>query len=119
MKEAAETREPVDLSKVTDYRPTSKQEYDDAINTYTTTECPFLADATKDPLASIKDLLSKKPQKIQPPSPSKKTPSNLIAQLDFLHLRMSEDCHVGRYLAPKVVCTLEQFHLMLLKVVAF
>jgi hypothetical protein len=73
LEEIAETKKPVVLSDVPYYRPNSVQEYDEAGNAFTTAVYPFLAEATKDPSASIEDLLSKKPKSIQPPSPTKRT----------------------------------------------
>lgn len=72
LEEIAATGKPVDLSEVTYYRATHKAEYDNASNLLATAEYPFLVDATKDPMASVETLLSKKPRRVKPSSVSKK-----------------------------------------------
>ena len=73
LEEIAATGEPVILSKVKYYRPSHEREYDHMSNVLASAEFPFLSEATIDPLASVTELLSKKPRRIRPPSPGKKT----------------------------------------------
>lgn len=72
LEELSATGEPVDLSKVSNYRFTHEREYHDASNALAIAEYPFLREATKDPSAPIDTLLLKKPRRVQPPSSSKK-----------------------------------------------
>jgi predicted RNase H-like nuclease (RuvC/YqgF family) len=72
LEEIAATWKPVELSEVAYYRTTHKAEYDNASNLLAAAEYPFLIDATKDPMASVEMLLSKKPRKVKPTSVSKK-----------------------------------------------
>ena len=72
LEEVAATGKPVDLSKVPYYRSTHEAEYDEANNILATAEYPFLVEATKDLMASIETLLSKKPRRVKPSSTSKK-----------------------------------------------
>ena len=72
LEEIAATGKPVELSEVTYYCPTHKAEYDNASNLLATAEYPFLVDATKDPMASVETLLSKKPRRVKPTSVSRK-----------------------------------------------
>ena len=72
LEEIAATGKPVDLSEISYYRATHKAEYDNASNLLATAEYPFLVDATKDPMASVETLLSKKPRRVKPSSVSKK-----------------------------------------------
>lgn len=103
LEEIAPIGELVILSKVKYYRPSHEREYDDMSNAVASAEFSFLDEATKDPMASVTELLSKIPQKIQPPSPKKKT--SLVKPLLYIHPRMFEGCHVGSKLALMVVCT--------------
>ena len=72
LEEIAETGEPVIMSKVSYYRPSHEQEYDAASNAYASANFPFLSKVTKDPMASVEKLLSKKPCRIQPSSLSRR-----------------------------------------------
>jgi hypothetical protein len=72
LKEIAETGKTVILSKVPYYRTSHGKDYDDASNAFSSADFPFLSKVTKDPEASIKKLLSKKPNRIQPPSPTRR-----------------------------------------------
>jgi hypothetical protein len=72
LEEVAATGKHVDLSKVPYYSSTHEAEYDQASNILATAEYPFLVEATKDPMASIETLLSKKPRRVKPSSTSKK-----------------------------------------------
>lgn len=86
LEEIAKTGEPVILYKVPYYRPTHEREYDDASNAFASAEYPFLIEATKYPMVSVEDHLSKKRSRIQPSSPSRRTslmkPSSLLRQED-------------------------------------
>ncbi|GJZ26225.1 hypothetical protein Tco_0570478 [Tanacetum coccineum] len=73
LEEMTATKKPLDLSKSECYRPIAEEEYNEAGNTYIMVEYPFLKEATKDPSATLEDLLSKKPQSLKPPSPTKKS----------------------------------------------
>ncbi|GJV85001.1 hypothetical protein Tco_1524899 [Tanacetum coccineum] len=73
LEEVVETKKLMDLSKVLCYRATIKMEYEEVDNAYVTADYPFLIEATKDPSSTIEMLLSKKPYKLKPPSPSKKS----------------------------------------------
>ena len=56
-------------------------EYDDASNAFVSAEFPFLLKEIQDPMASIEELLSKKPCRIQPSSPSRRTsPTTSLSQ---------------------------------------
>ena len=72
LEEVAVTGMPVELSEVAYYRATHKAEYDHASNLLAAAEYPFLVDATKDPMASVETLLSKKPRRVKPTSVSRK-----------------------------------------------
>ena len=73
LEELTKNGEPVILSKVPYYRHSHEREYDDASNAFVSAEFPFLLEATQDPMASVEELLSKKPCRIQPSSPSRRT----------------------------------------------
>ena len=60
LEEIAATGKPVDLSKVPYYRSTHEAEFDDAKKAFVTAEYPFPVEATKDSMASVETLLSKK-----------------------------------------------------------
>ena len=72
LEEIAETGKPVILSKVPYYRTSHGKEYDDASNAFASADFPFLSKVTKDLKASIEELLSKKPSRIRPSSPSRR-----------------------------------------------
>ena len=72
LEELAATGNPVELSEVAYYRATHKAEYDHASNLLAAAEYPFLVDATKDPMALVEKLLSKKPRRVKPTSVSRK-----------------------------------------------
>ena len=72
LEDVAATGRPVQLSEVAYYRATHKAEYDHASNLLAAAEYPFLVDATKDPMASVETLLSKKPRRVKPMFVSKK-----------------------------------------------
>jgi RNase P protein component len=72
LEEVAATVKPVELSEIAYYRATHKAEYDHASNLLAAAEYPFLVDATKDPMALVETLLSKKPRRVKPTSVSRK-----------------------------------------------
>ena len=72
LEEIAETGKPVILSKVPYYRTSHGKEYDDASNAFASADFPFLSKVTQDPDASVKKLLSQKPNRIRPPSPTER-----------------------------------------------
>ena len=72
LEEITETGKPVILSKVPYYHTSHGKEYDDASNAFTSADFPFLSKVTKDPEASVEKLLSKKPSRIQPSSPTRR-----------------------------------------------
>lgn len=83
LEEIASRGKPVILSHVPYYRPTHEKEYDDANNAFAAAKYPFLAEVVQDPMTSIEELLSKKPRKIQPLSPSRRT--SLVKLPSILH----------------------------------
>ncbi|GJY41197.1 hypothetical protein Tco_0428467 [Tanacetum coccineum] len=77
--EVADMKEPFDLDKVKDYRPSYKKEHTRARNDLSTTTFPFLSKVIADPFAPIEDLLSKKPRSLRrPTSPKTHTPAPSI-----------------------------------------
>ncbi|GJY04947.1 hypothetical protein Tco_0370887 [Tanacetum coccineum] len=65
MKLVATLKEPFDLEKMHGYRSSSKKEFDQASDDLATASYPFIAEATADPYASLKKLLSKKPKSLR------------------------------------------------------
>ncbi|GKD61703.1 hypothetical protein Tco_1299212, partial [Tanacetum coccineum] len=80
--EAANMKEPFDLTKVKGYMPSYKHEHTKAENEFMIATFPYLADVVADPYASVEALLSKKPwilQLSQPMSPpSQVTPATAL-----------------------------------------
>nr|GEX59365.1 hypothetical protein [Tanacetum cinerariifolium] len=64
-KEVAELKKPFVLVEMPGYRPSLKEEYDEAGNDLVDASYPFLPELTTDPHASVEQLLSKKPQSLQ------------------------------------------------------
>ena len=77
LEEVAKTKKPVVLSEVSYYRPNSEREFYEAGDAFISTKYPYLSEVTKDPLASIEELLAKKPMKIQSSSSTRKSNSAL------------------------------------------
>ncbi|GJY70121.1 hypothetical protein Tco_0473103 [Tanacetum coccineum] len=71
LKEVAKMKEPFNLSKVKGYRSSYKKEHIKAGNDLATTTFPFLSEVVADPSTPIKVMLSKKPQSLQRPAPSR------------------------------------------------
>ncbi|GKC73681.1 hypothetical protein Tco_1119564 [Tanacetum coccineum] len=69
--EVANMKEPFNITKVKGYRSSSKQEHIKAGNVFATATFPFLFDVVEDPYASVEALLSKKPQILQRPAPTR------------------------------------------------
>ncbi|GKB43199.1 hypothetical protein Tco_0888141 [Tanacetum coccineum] len=59
--EVAAMEEPFVLEKMSTYRPSSKEEYDQASDALANASYPFLAEYVTNPYASLEQLLSKKP----------------------------------------------------------
>ncbi|GJT75268.1 hypothetical protein Tco_1325555 [Tanacetum coccineum] len=59
--EVAAMEEPIVLEKMSGYRTSSKEEYDQAGNALANASYPFLAEYVANPYASLEQLLSKKP----------------------------------------------------------
>ncbi|GKC66430.1 hypothetical protein Tco_1099028, partial [Tanacetum coccineum] len=69
--EVAALKEPFDLEKMSGYRSSSKQEFDQAGDDLSTASYPFIVEATPDPYASVEELLLKKPKSLcTKPAPS-------------------------------------------------
>ncbi|GJS71332.1 hypothetical protein Tco_0704173, partial [Tanacetum coccineum] len=82
--EVAKMKEPFDLSKVKGYRSSYKKEHMKAGNDLATATFPLLSEVVVDPSAPIKVLLSKKPQSLQHPAPTRilaPTPSTPSTQV--------------------------------------
>ncbi|GJZ97108.1 hypothetical protein Tco_0669442, partial [Tanacetum coccineum] len=62
--EVAKLKEPFSMEKMVGYRPTSKQEYDQAGDDLANASYPFLSKYVNDPYASLEQLLSKKPESL-------------------------------------------------------
>ncbi|GJV76591.1 hypothetical protein Tco_1508175 [Tanacetum coccineum] len=71
LEEVVSMKEPFDLTKVKGYRSTYKKEQIQAGNNLATATLPFLSEVIADPFASVKSLLSKKPQTLQRPAPTR------------------------------------------------
>ncbi|GJT45874.1 hypothetical protein Tco_0954589 [Tanacetum coccineum] len=69
--EVASVKEPFDLAKVKGYRASYKQQHTKADNDLATATFPFLSKVIADPHAPIEALLSKKPQVLQHPDPTR------------------------------------------------
>ncbi|GKB21880.1 hypothetical protein Tco_0855803 [Tanacetum coccineum] len=63
---AAVMKEPFVLEKMSGYRPSSKEEYDQAGDALANASYPFLAEYVINPYASLEQLLSKKPPSLRP-----------------------------------------------------
>ncbi|GJR48120.1 hypothetical protein Tco_1316223 [Tanacetum coccineum] len=63
--DAAEMKEPFDLTNEKGYRPSYKNEHTKASNDLATATFPFLSEVVADPSASVKALISKKPPSLQ------------------------------------------------------
>ncbi|GJW23459.1 hypothetical protein Tco_0034081 [Tanacetum coccineum] len=63
-KEVAKLKEPFVMEKMAGYRPSSKQEYDQAGDDLANASYPFLFKYVNDPYASLEQLLSKKPESL-------------------------------------------------------
>nr|GEW72991.1 xylulose kinase-1 [Tanacetum cinerariifolium] len=63
-KEVAKLKEPFVIEKMVGYRPSSKQEYDQAGDDLENASYPFLSKYVNDPYASLEQLLSKKPESL-------------------------------------------------------
>ncbi|GJV41777.1 hypothetical protein Tco_1420217 [Tanacetum coccineum] len=118
---------PFDLSKAKGYRSSYKKEHTQASNDFATVTFPWLDEFVANSAAPIEALLSKKPPTLQEPAPSwtqmhvpsssakllrpyapslnpMSTSCNLVMTF---HLRLTmRRCHVGVFLAPRVVCYL-------------
>nr|GEV08527.1 hypothetical protein [Tanacetum cinerariifolium] len=69
--EAAKLKEPFVMEKMAGYRPSSKQEYDQAGDDLANASYPFLSKYVNDPYASLEKLLSEKPESLRSkPSPA-------------------------------------------------
>ncbi|GKC99715.1 hypothetical protein Tco_1169990 [Tanacetum coccineum] len=64
--EVAAMEEPFVLEKMSGYRPSSKEEYDQAGDALANASYPFLAEYVANPNASLEQLLSKKPPFLRP-----------------------------------------------------
>ncbi|GJS88574.1 hypothetical protein Tco_0771210 [Tanacetum coccineum] len=64
--EVAAMEEPFVLEKMSGYRPSSKEEYDQAGDALANASYPFLAEYVANPYASLEQLLSKKPSLLRP-----------------------------------------------------
>ncbi|GJY34892.1 hypothetical protein Tco_0419361 [Tanacetum coccineum] len=64
--EVAAMEEPFVLEKMSCYRPSSKEEYDQAGDALANSSYPFLAEYVVNPYASLEQLLSKKPPSLRP-----------------------------------------------------
>ncbi|GJY74063.1 hypothetical protein Tco_0478494 [Tanacetum coccineum] len=64
LEEVANFKEPFVLEKMPGYRPSSKDEFDQAGDDLANASYPFLVELTVDPYASVEQLLSKKPQSL-------------------------------------------------------
>nr|GEU71438.1 hypothetical protein [Tanacetum cinerariifolium] len=64
LKEVANLKEPFNLEKMLGYRSSSKKEFDQADDDLATAFYAFIAEASADPYASLKELLLKKPKSI-------------------------------------------------------
>ncbi|GJX19328.1 hypothetical protein Tco_0222005, partial [Tanacetum coccineum] len=63
--EVANLKEPFIMEKMVGYRPTSKQEYDQAGDDVANVSYPFLSKYVNDPYAFLEQLLSKKPESLR------------------------------------------------------
>ncbi|GJQ97417.1 hypothetical protein Tco_0008556 [Tanacetum coccineum] len=63
--EVAKLKEPFVMEKMDGYRPSSKQEYDQAGDDLANASYPFLFKYVNDPYASLEQLLSKKPESLR------------------------------------------------------
>ncbi|GJX56925.1 hypothetical protein Tco_0286822, partial [Tanacetum coccineum] len=63
--EVAKLKEPFVMEKMAGYRPSSKQEYDQAGDDLANASYPFLSKYVNDPYASLEQLLSKKPESLR------------------------------------------------------
>ncbi|GKC26691.1 hypothetical protein Tco_1033985, partial [Tanacetum coccineum] len=78
--EVANLKEPFVLEKMPGYRPSSKEEFDQAGDDLANASYPFLVKLTVDPYASMEQLLSKKPQSLRSnPALSSSKPLSLKA----------------------------------------
>ncbi|GJY29509.1 hypothetical protein Tco_0405276 [Tanacetum coccineum] len=84
LEEVVSMKEPFDLTKVKGYRPTYKKEQIQAGNNLATATLPFLSEVIADPFASVKSLLSKKPQTLQRPAPTRTLAPAPSSQKDTL-----------------------------------
>ncbi|GJY54161.1 hypothetical protein Tco_0445825 [Tanacetum coccineum] len=64
--EVAAMEEPFVLENMSGYRPSSKEEYDQASDALANASYPFLAEYVTNPYASLEQLLSKKPPLLRP-----------------------------------------------------
>nr|GEV76349.1 hypothetical protein [Tanacetum cinerariifolium] len=64
--EVADMEEPFVLEKMLGYRPSLKEEYDQASDALESDSYPFLAEYVINPYASLEQLLSKKPSLLRP-----------------------------------------------------
>nr|GEZ44487.1 hypothetical protein [Tanacetum cinerariifolium]GEZ44500.1 hypothetical protein [Tanacetum cinerariifolium] len=71
LEEDSKIKEPFDLSKVKGYHQSYKKQYTQVKNDFAIVVFLILSEATVDPLAPIKTLLSKKPSTLRRPTPSK------------------------------------------------
>ncbi|GJT58640.1 hypothetical protein Tco_1002173 [Tanacetum coccineum] len=69
--EVAKIKEPFNLSKVKGYWSSYKKEHTKARNDLATTTFPFLSKVVADPSTPIEVMLSKKPQSLQRPAPTR------------------------------------------------
>ncbi|GJZ73434.1 hypothetical protein Tco_0637580, partial [Tanacetum coccineum] len=82
--EVAKMKEPFNLSKVKGYRSSYKKEHMKAGNDLATATFPLLSEVVVDPSIPIEVLLSKNPQSLQHPSPTRilaTTPSTPSTQV--------------------------------------
>ncbi|GJR47752.1 hypothetical protein Tco_1315855 [Tanacetum coccineum] len=63
--EVATLKDPFVMEKMAGYRPSSKQEYDQAGDDLANASYPFLSKYVNDPYASLEQLLSKKPESLR------------------------------------------------------
>nr|GEY86975.1 hypothetical protein [Tanacetum cinerariifolium] len=71
LEEDSKIKEPFDLSKVKGYHQSYKKQYTQVKNDFAIIVFLILSEATVDPLAPIKTLISKKPSTLRHPTPSK------------------------------------------------